>query len=107
VADKLRACDVLNWEQLCAMSQYIDPALAQERTTDIFAVLAYTITSTGDEDKRDQILTSILLNSTYGSRPESNEAFLKLVADRTKSELEPLREFAKQCGVKLKRKPLW
>lgn len=102
--NKLRACDVLNWDRLVELSRYTDPALAKEKTTDIIEVFAYTITRTGNEDERDRILRSILLNSTYGSRPENNEAFLRLLADRTESPLEPLRKFAKQCGVQLKRR---
>jgi len=91
---------------LVELSRYIDPALAKEKTTDIISVFAYAITQTGDEDERDKILSDILLKSTYGSRPENNEKFLKLLADRTKSPIEPLRNFAKQCGVQLKRKLL-
>lgn len=102
--DKLRACDVLAWDQLVVLSRYVDPNLAKESTTDIIAVFAYTITQTGNEDERDKILTDILLKATYGSRPENNEKFLQLLADRTKSPLGPLRQFARQCGVQLKRR---
>lgn len=100
--NKQRACDVLNWDCLVELSQYSDPAATRD-TTEIIGVFAYTITKTGDEDERDRILTNLLRNSTYGSRPDDNEIFLLFLAGRTKSELEPLRKFAKQVGVRLKR----
>jgi hypothetical protein len=100
---KLQACDFLNWDALCKLAAYVEPEQVKSRK-DVIGMFAYTITQTGDEAKRDTILAEQLTNSTYGSRPESNEAFLKMLAQEIQCDLGELRKFAKQCGVHLKAK---
>jgi hypothetical protein len=106
VTKPLRACEVLNWDRLVELSQYIDPDQVRQ-TTEVFAVSAYAITQTADEDVRDRLLTDILVRAAYGSRPENNQRFLVLLAEKTKSDLELLRRFAKQVGVQLKKSSLF
>jgi hypothetical protein len=100
---KLRAADVLNWNKLCRMSKFVDPAIAKNYPAQALAVFAYAITKTDDEDKRDRILSDILNKAVFGSQPKDNEKLLRLIAYATESNLGLLRKFAKQCGVHQKR----
>lgn len=100
---KIRACDVLNWDVL---AQIADNTRDQPAKTLIegLAIFAYDFTSTADEDRRDTMLCEVLRNATDGQSPETAELIIERMATALKTECEKLREFAKENGVRLKRK---
>lgn len=101
--DRLSAADVLNWSYLCKISEYIEPRAAGTNIASAIAVFAYSITSTADMDTQDEILADLLTRATYMHCAESAEAVLKTFARLTRSNLELIREFARQVGIRLKR----
>jgi hypothetical protein len=99
--EKLRACEVLNWDYLVEIS-----GRPEGRTNDLAKALAgfaYDFTSVADEKIRDQMLIDFLKNGTDNVSRDSAEEFVKGVADRLRSDRELLRTFAKENGIRLKR----
>jgi hypothetical protein len=96
---KLRACDVLNWEYLVQISQK-----SEHKPTDApnaIANFAYEFTSTADEDIRDKMFLDILNNGTKTKSRGTAEAFVESLAGYLKSDYTKVRAFAKENGVRL------
>jgi hypothetical protein len=100
---KIRSADVLNWDYLCEISQYVDPSEAARNLQDALAVFAYAFTSTADPDVQDRLLRDLLVRATFAHSADSAEEIVRLLARRTRSDLRLLRQFARQCGIRLKR----
>ena len=99
--DKLRACDVLNWDYLAKIE-----ARPEGDSRDLrqgFATFAYDFRSTSDEDARDTLLADVLRNATAGQSKETAEAVVARLATALQSDHQKLRQFAKENGVRLKR----
>ncbi len=99
---KLNAVDVLNWEYLVEIGEFLEP---DHKPTPNEAIrgFAYSFVSTASEEIRDTMLTAILLNATRWSSAEKNEEYVAWLARALKSDLALLRNFAKQVGVRLRR----
>jgi hypothetical protein len=59
--------------------------------------------SMGSDEVRDTMLAGILLPATRWGSKETNEEYVAWLARTLKSDLELLRSFAKQVGVRLRR----
>jgi hypothetical protein len=79
---KLNAVDVLNWEYLVKIGEFLEP---DHKPTPDEAIkgFAYSLVSTGSEEIRDTMLTSILLNATRWSSAEKNEELCRLACARS------------------------
>ncbi len=97
----LDASDVLNWEYVIKIAVKLDdpPETAEEA----MGAFSYDFTSTDDEERRNVMLCDIIKNATdHQSRAAAEEVLVSL-SRLLGSDLELLRAFAKQNGVKLKR----
>jgi hypothetical protein len=97
--NKLRACDVLNWEHLAKISEK-----CEHRPKDITEAIrhfAYEFTSTADEDIRDQKLLDFLKNGTDNQSRGTAEAYVASLSQHLKSDYAKVRAFAKENGVRL------
>jgi hypothetical protein len=99
---RIRAADVLDWDQLCRLAEYIEPSRIR-RWEQALRVFAYAFTSTADAHRQDQLLTDLLQNATVHTSVQAAEEVVSRLARDTNSDLSSLREFAKQRGVRLKR----
>jgi hypothetical protein len=99
---RIRASDVLDWDQLCRLAEYIEPSRIR-RWEQALRVFAYAFTSTADADRQDQLLTDLLRNATVHTSVQAAEEVVSRLARGTNSDLSSLREFAKQRGVRPKR----
>ena len=99
---KLSAADVLNWDYLKKIGEYLDPSERPDPSKALRG-FAYAFVSTGSEEIRDEMLAEILLNATRWSSVEANEEYVAWLARMLKSDLVLLRSFAKQVGVRLRR----
>jgi predicted NACHT family NTPase len=97
--EKLRACDVLNWDYLVSISE--PPEGRTKNIGKAIAGFAYDFTSTADEDIRDQMLVDLLRNGTDNISRGSAEEYVKALANALRSDAGLVREFAKQNGVRL------
>lgn len=99
--DKLRACDVLNWDYLVKIS-----APSQGDSSDLsqgWAVFAYDFTSTADESERDTLLANLMKDATANQSKGTAEIVIEALARALRSDLQKLRQFGKENGVRLKR----
>lgn len=99
---RLSAVDVLNWDYLREIGDYYDPSGVSDPSAGIRA-FAYSFVSTSSEEIRDTMLANILLPPTRWASKEANEEYVVWLARALKSDLELLRRFAKQVGVRLLR----
>ncbi|HMD30814.1 MAG TPA: hypothetical protein VKG84_02810 [Candidatus Acidoferrales bacterium] len=98
----IRAVDVLDWDQLCRLAEYIEASRIR-RWEQALRVFAYAFTSTADADHQDQLLADLLRNATVHTSIQAAEEVVSRLARDTNSDVISLRAFAKQCGVRLKR----
>lgn len=94
---KLNAVDVLNWEHLAKIGEFLEPD-HKPTLDEAIKGFAYSFVSTASEEIRDKMLTAILLNATRWSSAEKNEEYVAWLARALKSDLALLRNFAKQVG---------
>ncbi|HKM91409.1 MAG TPA: hypothetical protein VJX29_12415 [Candidatus Acidoferrales bacterium] len=99
---KKRAADILDWEHLCRLAEYVEPSRVR-RWEQALRVFAYAFTSTADVERQDQLLAELLQNATVHTSIASAEEVVAKLAKDTNSDVVLLREFARQCGVRLRR----
>jgi hypothetical protein len=100
-SNKLRASDVLNWDYLVKIAnrsqedaKFLDEGLA---------TFAYNFTSTADDDNRNALPTDLMHNATDQQSKDTAEKIVELLAFRLQTDLQKLRQFGKENGVRLKR----
>ena len=99
---KIDAADIFDWDRLCEMAAYME--LREVRTfMDAVRMFAYTFTSTHRVDDQNTLLADWIRNATHLQSRETAEEVLAALAEQAHGDLELLREFAKQNGVRLKR----
>jgi len=98
---KLDAAEALNWEYLIQFGEN-DPGFFKSHKG--LRQFAYDFTSNGNTAEQNSMLTELLKNATFGHSDGTNEETLKYVAKTLNSDLEKLRIFAKQRGIRLKKK---
>jgi len=99
---KKRAADILDWERMCSLAEYVEPSRVR-RWEEALKMFAYAFTSTADAERQDQLLGELLRNATVHTCVASAEEVVAKLAKDTNSDVVLLREFAKQCGVRLRR----
>jgi hypothetical protein len=99
---RTRAVDVLDWEHLCRLAEYVEPSRVK-RWEQALKVFAFAFTSTADADRQDQLLADLLRNATVHTSVASAEEVVARLARDTNSDPVLLREFAKGRGVRLRR----
>src|SRR5271170_719197 len=99
---RIRAVDVLAWEHLCSLAEYLEPSRVW-RWDQALGVFACAFTSTADADRQDQLLAELSQNATAHTSITSAEEVVARLAKDTNSDVVLLREFAKQYGVRLRR----
>ncbi|HKV05260.1 MAG TPA: hypothetical protein VJO53_09165 [Candidatus Acidoferrales bacterium] len=98
---KLDAVDVLNWDYLVEIGEYVE---GRAKTPEMaLRGFAYSFTSTADESVRNEMLRDILFNATCRCSKDEAEEFVAKLAVLTKSDRELLRRFGKERGINLKR----
>lgn len=99
---KIDAADIFDWDYLCQIAAYAE--LYEVRTfIDAVRLFAYAFTSTGRADDQNALLADWIRNATHLQSRETAEAVLAALAGQAHGDLDLLREFAKQNGVRLKR----
>ena len=96
----LDAGDVLNWDYLCEIAEWIEKPKDWKQGARHFA---YRFTSTGDAAKQNVMLSDLLLNATANQSIEAAEDVIESLSTSLNTDMSLLREFAKQCGIKLKK----
>jgi len=98
--NNLDAVDAVNWEYLCKIREKFDPPKSKQ---EIFENFAWELTSIPRKEHQTLFLAWWLQNATYLQSAETNEEVIATVASIFNSDLNKLREFAKQQGIRLKR----
>jgi hypothetical protein len=101
--DKLRAIDVLNWDYLVSLSELFDPSEKIKTADHALRAFAYSFVSTANNDHRDGMLAAILTNATRWNSSGPNETYVRWLSQMLDSDLDLLRNFAKQVSVSLRR----
>lgn len=100
MGNAIAAANFLDWMYLCEIATPIeDPQNFREA---VF-LFAYNFTSAANEEIRNTMLREWLADATYGHSRETNEDVIQAVAYGLRCPLEPLRQFAKENGIRLKR----
>jgi hypothetical protein len=99
--EKLRACDVLNFDYLAKIADKSEEDA--EVLDEGLATFAYNFTSTADEGNRDTLLANLMSNATAHQSKDTAEKIVELLARRLQTDHQKLREFGKENGVRLKR----
>ncbi len=97
----LDAADVLNWDYLVEIAEYVEgkagtPWMALKG-------FAYAFTSTAKEEIRNQMLRDLLFNATCRGSKDDAEELVARLAYHLKSDHGLLRQFAKERGINLKK----
>lgn len=100
---KLDAVSVLNWDHLCKIAEPLDDDLKAYTSEQAQKAFAYGFISTADDEIRNSMLVSILKNACTGMSAETNEEFVARLTTLFQCDLQLLRQFAKENGIKLKR----
>ncbi len=96
------AVDVFDWNHLVEIGVNLD--LAQVRNlADAVRLFAYAFTSVSKIEDQNRMLAEWLGRATYKQSAETAEAILASLAAYTRANLELLRTFARQNGVRLRR----
>src|SRR5579859_899334 len=99
---KIDAADIFDWDRLCEMAAYME--LNEVRTfMDAVRMFAYAFTSTARVDDQNTLLADWIRNATHLQSRETAEAVLAALAEQAYGDLDLLRDFAKQNGVRLRR----
>jgi hypothetical protein len=101
VPGSLAAADVLNWDYLVRIAEYVEGRVTSP--TKALAGFAYAFTSTADEGIQNQMLIDLLRNATDHCSRDAAEEFIERLAILLQSDHKLLRQFARENGVRLKR----
>lgn len=100
--ETLDAADIFDWSYLVEIGVQLD--LSEIRSfPDAIRMFAYSFTSAAKTEHQNQMLADWLRRATHLQSPETAEEVLAALAVHTKADLELLRRFARQNGVRLKR----
>ena len=94
------AIDFIDWNYLCSIAELIERPRNLTEATRLFA---YDFTSTPSEENQNTMLREWLERATYLQSPATTEEVVAALAYALRCPLEPLREFAKANGIRLKR----
>ncbi len=98
---KSDAVDVLNWDYLVKISDYVE---VRGRSSDeALRGFAYAFTSTSDETVRNEMLRELLVNATANCSKQAAEEFVAWLSTALHSDVGKLRKFAKENGIRLKK----
>ena len=100
--ENLDAVDVLNWEYLVKIATFFEEWEVKHLHQAI-RTFAYGFTSTDSVEKQNSLLACWLENATHLQSAETAEEIVSTLAELTCSDLQSLRRFAKQNGIRLKR----
>jgi hypothetical protein len=100
--EKIDAVDIFDWDYLVQIGAYLD---RNEVKTLYHAiqVFAYAFTSMSESENQNRLLAEWIQNATYLQSSETAEEILCALARHSRANLDLLRRFAKQHGVRLKR----
>jgi hypothetical protein len=96
------AVDIFDWDYLVQIGMYLD----RDEVKTLYQavqVFAYAFTSTSDTESQNSRLAEWIQNATYLQSPETAEEILRALARSSHANLDLLRKFAKEHGVRLKR----
>lgn len=100
--EKINALDVFDWDYLCKIG--VNHSRHEIRTLQhAVEVFAYQLTSMQDQEQQNRLLSCWIQNATFLQSTTTAEEVLSALARYTRANLEVLRRFAKQNGVRLKR----
>ena len=99
---RVDAVDILDWNYLVQIGVYLDRNEIKTLHQAI-QVFAYAFTSIGDTESQNRLLAEWIQNATYLQSTETAEEILHALADYSRADLDLLRKFAKQNGVRLRR----
>jgi hypothetical protein len=100
-ADKLDAVDVLDWDYLCKISEFVEHPKDWNRGG--VQRFAHRFTSVSEVEAQNAMLADLLNNATHLQSLEAAEEVIKALAKSLHADRGKLREFAKSIGVRLKR----
>jgi hypothetical protein len=100
-ACKLDAVDVLDWDYLCKISEFVERP--RDWNNGGIQRFAHRFTSATDADAQNAMLSDLLNNATYLQSPETAEDIIDVLSKSLHAHKDKLREFAKGIGIRLKR----
>lgn len=97
---KLDAADVLDWDHMCRIAEFVE---RPRNWNDGAKRFAYLFTSCGNVTTQNTMLADLLMNATYKQSRETAEAVINAACSSLGADRKKLREFAGQIGIKLER----
>ena len=98
----IAAVDIFDWRYLVQIGVHLEQEEI-ENLDQAVQVFAYAFTSLDQTEDQNRLLAEWLQDATYLQSPETAEEIMLALAERTRGNLDLLRQFAKQNGVRLKR----
>ncbi len=99
---KVDAVDIFDWDYLVQIGANLE--LKEVRNfSDGIRLFAYIFTSAAKVEHQNRLLADWLRDATHLQSIESAEEVLATVAERLRGNLELLRRFGRQNGVRLRR----
>lgn len=99
---KIDAADIFDWDYLCKIAESMETSEVKT-LADAVRFFAYAFTSTGRMEEQNRLLASWILNATYLQSRKTADEILAALATEAHGDLDLLREFASQIGIKTKR----
>ncbi len=99
---KVDAVEIFDWNYLVEIGTISDPGEVQD-FADGIRLFAYIFTSAAKVEHQNQLLADWLRDATYLQSAETAEEILARVAENMRGNLELLRRFARQNGVRIRR----
>ncbi len=98
----INAADIFDWDHLVQIGAYLERN--EIRTLeDAIKVFAYAFTSLANVADQDRLLAEWIQRATHFQSRNTSEEILAALASHAHGDLELLRKFAKQYGIRLKR----
>ena len=98
--NRLDAADVLDWDHMCGIAEFVQRPKNWEDGAKRFA---YLFTSCGNVTAQNTMLADLLINATFKQSRETAEDVINAVCGSLGADRMKLREFARQIGIKLER----
>lgn len=99
---KVDAVDVFDWSYLVQIGTISEPWQVQG-FADAVRLFAYLFTSAAKIEQQNQLLADWLRGATHLQSAETAEEILATIAKHMRGNLELLRRFARQNGVRIRR----
>jgi hypothetical protein len=99
---KVDAADIFDWNHLVAIGTISELSQVQN-FADASRFFAYIFTSAAKIEDQNRLLADWLRDATYLQSADTTEEILAKVAEHMRGNLDLLRSFARQNGIRIRR----